>query len=190
MQYLDEYLADKDYSKDSVLVSGGSVSLLDDLYNVPIHGFHISSNHHCLINLPDMVVALDKHTMPLLKGYRGLVCAKYDEADIHIGVAPSFGFSGAAAVWLADYMGFKEVIVAGFSCYLDSGRSYWHDGDKATPHLNTCISQQTKIWDIVRCSLQNPERVAVMSGFLKEVFKPWRRTDEHREICTAAEHRR
>jgi hypothetical protein len=191
MQYLDEYLLDKDYSKDSVLVSGGSVMLLNDLYEAPFTNFHISSNHHNLIMLPDMVVALDKHTIPILEGYRGLKCGKYDEANIHIGMCPSFGFSGAAAVWLADYMGFGTVLIAGYSCYLDKGKSYWHHepSQSKKPHVSTTEAQQRIIWDMVRCSMKNPDRVRVMSGFLQKIFKPWRKNDEYRKVCAERERR-
>lgn len=189
MQYLDEYLEGKDFSDQSVMVCGASVLLLNDLYEAPQTNFSIACNHHTLILKPDIVVALDLHTMPLLKQYRGLVCAKHEEADVHIGLAPSFGFSGAAAVWLADYMGFKEVIVAGFSCYLDEGRSYWHDGLAQTkPHINTTREQQEIVWETLRTSLKNPGRIRVMSGFLQNIFKPWRE-HEHREIDSEGEHR-
>jgi hypothetical protein len=189
MQYIDEYLEGKDFSRETVLVCGASVMLLHDLYEAPQTDFIIGCNHHAIILKPDMVVALDQHTMPLLEEYRGVVCAKHDDADVNIGMAPSFGFSGAAAVWLADYMGFAEVLIAGFSCYLDGGRSYWHDHTKVVkPHVATTAQQQNDIWGIVRCSLKNPDRVSVISGYLQKTFKPWSK-HEHTKACEDREYR-
>ena len=172
MLYLDDFSSEQDFSKSTLLICGAGVSLVEDLYEVSKTDYIMGINHHSLILKPDFIVAMDRHTMKLLGKYRGILMAKHEKADVHIGTCPSFGFSGACGVWVADALGFKEIFLAGFDCYLFKERSYWHEGIHfEKPHLHTTEEQQLKIWGQVKCALKNPQNIYVLSGMLGRVFR-------------------
>lgn len=174
MIYLHEYMTGRDFSDKTCLVAGPAICLVKDLYEVPEYDFLIGINQHTQILLPEMIVALDEHTREIIPHYRGLVLSKQKSADVNIGECPSFGHSGPSAVWVADYMKFKRIIVAGFDCYMHPVRSYWHNCTRITePHTKTTWEQQKIIWDICFHTLKHPERIRVMSGPLTEIFGYW-----------------
>jgi hypothetical protein len=172
MQSLNQFKESRDFTKSSAAILAPGQSLVRDIYNLPPADITIGLNHHSLILKPDWVIALDKHTKELLKHYQGLLFAKHDECDVNIGICPSFGFTGAAAVWLADQLEFGQVYLAGFDCYLENLRSYWHDSTAVKrPHLQTSYNQQMIIWETVKASLKDPKRFQAFPGFLTKFFK-------------------
>ena len=172
MQSLNQFKEAGNFKKLSAAILAPGQSLVRDIYSLPPADIIIGLNHHILILKPDWIVCLDKHTKELLKHFKGLVFAKHEFANVDIGQAPSFGFTGAAAVWLADYLEFGEITLAGFDCYLENVRSYWHDSTAVTkPHLKTSTDQQMIIWQTVKASLKKPENIKTFPGFLSKFFK-------------------
>ena len=172
MIYLHEYIIGRCFAEKSCMVLGPSVNLVNDIYNAPEVDVLMGVNHHTQILKPDFIVALDEHTKRLLPYYRGKLMAKHDDCDIQIGECPSFGFSGPAAMWVADYLGFKNIYLAGFDCYMHPGRTYWHDDTRYETHLkvDTTWEAQKIIWDIVKASMKHPERIKALSGPLEIIF--------------------
>lgn len=174
MIYLAEYRERNNFQDQTCVVMAPGVSLVKDIYNLPEYDYIIGLNHHTMILKPDAVVALDPHTVQTMGYYQGLIMGKYDHSDVNIGECPSFGHSGCAAIWVADYLCFKKVILAGFDCYMHPERSYWHDCTLVKkPKVKTTWEQQKLIWEIVKASIKHPERVEVMSGVLNHFFKEY-----------------
>lgn len=176
MIYLAEYKEDNDFSDMRCVIMAPGISLVKDIYTLDgNYEYNIGLNHHTQILRPDAVVALDKHTVKTMPFYQGFILGKYNHADIHIEGCPSFGHSGCAATWIADYLGFKEIYLAGFDCYMHPERSYWHDCTLVKkPKIITTWEQQRILWDIVKATLKRPKRVKVVSGVLTEFFEEYK----------------
>lgn len=174
MIYLNEYKEANDFSQQTCVIMAPGISLVKDIYNLPEYNYLLGLNHHTQILKPDAVVALDRHTVKTMPHFQGFLMGKYEEADIHIGQCPSFGHSGSAAVWVANYLGFKRIILAGFDCYMHPERSYWHDCTLVKkPKIRTCWDQQRMQWEIVKASVKGGDNIEVMSGVLTKIFKEY-----------------
>ena len=153
-----------------IAVLGGGPSLLHDLKRVPFDAILIGVNQHALLMNLDYVVFQDREIFPVLEESDVTLCTHHrDLAHIYTGIVPDFGLSGGTAVWMADYLGAKQIIVAGMDSYT-GGRRYWHSkpGERM-PHLG---ENCTDVWKRVRDYMSRPEIVRVTSGPLTEIFAP------------------
>ena len=156
----------------SVAILGGGPSLLKDIYRLPEDVDLIGVNQHALLLPLDFVVFLDAAIWELVKDHP---CLKVSHHKIEhpkmvwSGVCPDYGLSGAAALWIAEFLGYNEIMVCGFDCYAQK-RRYWHspvDEDfKANAYQN-----DIRIWDLVRTHLKYPERIKFMSGPMMEKWQ-------------------
>lgn len=152
-------------------ILGGGPTLIGDLKVVrprfETAGKWIGVNQHALLLPLDYIVFQDKDLYPILVGHAPIITHHKDCADIWSGICPDFGFSGGTAVWIADYMGFDEIVVCGCDDYM-SDRRYWHSkiGDRGYEMGVTASG----VWKRVYDHLQNPDRVRAVSGGVTKVF--------------------
>ena len=155
------------------VVLGGGPALVEDIKAVrPLllqGGVWIGVNQHALLLSLDYIVYQDKELWPLLKGHAPVISHHKDACDIWSGIVPDFGFSGGTAVWIAGFLGFDEIYVAGCDNYMTT-RRYWHSklGDL---RVEDGISN-IQAWVKVRDYMKEPQKVKVASGCLTKVFAP------------------
>jgi hypothetical protein len=153
------------------VILGGGPSLIGDIKAVrprfQSSGVWIGVNQHTLLLPLDYIVFQDSELYPILVGHAPIITHHKDCADIWSGIAPDFGFSGGTAVWVADCMGFDEIVICGCDDYLGD-RRYWHSklGERQWEMGVT----PSGVWQKVRDHLQNPERVRAVSGHPTKVF--------------------
>lgn len=150
-------------------VLGGGPTLLRDLKRVPFDAILLGVNQHALLMNLDYVVFQDREIHPVLLDTDAPLCTHHrDIAHIYTGIVPDFGLSGGTAVWMADYLGAKEIIIAGMDSYTGD-RRYWHSkpGDRAPQLGENCVD----VWKRVHDYMARPDIVRVVSGPLTEIFK-------------------
>lgn len=152
-----------------IAVLGGGPTLLSDLRLVPHDAVLIGVNQHCLLLNLDYVVFQDREIYPVLAEGDAPLCTHHrDLAHIHTGIIPDFGLSGGTAVWMADYLGADEILVAGMDSYTGE-RRYWHSPPgQRSPQLG---QNPVDVWVRVRDYLARPGIVRAVSGPLTEIFK-------------------
>jgi hypothetical protein len=153
-----------------IAVLGGGPSLLRDLKRVPFDAVLIGVNQHTLLMNLDYVVFQDRETYPVVVDSDAPLCTHHrDLAHIYTGIVPDFGLSGGTAVWMADYLGADEIIIAGMDFYTGD-RAYWHSnvGTKHPFIGNNCGD----VWKRVHDYMARPGIVRVCSGPMTEIFKP------------------
>lgn len=178
MQDLGQF---RDFHKgQTCAVLGGGVTLPADLREIPQVDVLIGVNQHSLILPLDYVCFLDRHMWDYVEGFRDILKVttsnKFAHRNdvIHAGTAPTIGFSGGLAVWVASVMGFDKIFVCGMDQYEDrgDGREYWWEG----PQTKRSVSHQSARdsftrWQEFINSLECKERVEFVSGRLKEKLK-------------------
>ena len=145
--------------------------MLRDLKRVPFDAILVGVNQHALLMNLDYVVFQDREIYPVLAEGDAPLCTHHrDLAHIYTGIVPDFGLSGGTAVWMADYLGADQIIVAGMDSYT-ADRCYWHSkpGQRPPPVGENC----TQVWTKVRDYMARPEIVRVVSGPLMEIFRPY-----------------
>jgi hypothetical protein len=166
-----------DYSQACCLIMGGGTCLTQDLYKAPKGGGVVTMqiNHHCNILHPDFSVAEDKVMYPLIRDcHTTRVMGRFPNADIDVNLAPSWGNSGMTALWIADYLGFGMIVLAGFDCWDNENRYYWHDPTFVLPQSTFQDYEQTMlVWKEVKGELERPEKVYSISKNLQEVFSAY-----------------
>jgi hypothetical protein len=168
-----------------IVIMGGGVNLPNDLVKVKnripyVHkhkAYLMAVNWHGLILQPDITVSIDKDHIKMLKeeykGLYGFLASTAKGADISLKDCPSTVFSGHAAVWLADYIGFKNIVLCGFDCY-QSNRGHWHSYPEYPPRQHNHTEERAvQEWNGVKETLLDPSAISVVSGVLQEVFQPW-----------------
>lgn len=154
-------------------VLGGGPMLPDDIYSLPEDVVLIGVNHHTLLLPLDYIVFHDKPVWPYVKNHPALKITHHREFEgpdcVFAGLVPNFHFSGAKAIWIADFMGFEKTYVCGIDDYA-FGRRYWHS--PVNEEMQPCRgSVNLKLWSIIKAALKHPERVEFVSGPLKEEWK-------------------
>ena len=134
-------------------------------------------NFHSILLHPYIVVSLDEDHSEIIKNeYEGLydiLVGNNKYSDFQVGDCPSTVFSGHAAVWFADMVGFKKVILCGFDCY-QSNRGHWHSYPDWPPRQHNHTEERARSeWEGVKQTLIDPSAISVVSGVLQEVFQPW-----------------
>lgn len=153
-----------------IAVLGGGPTLLRDLKQVPFDAILIGVNQHAMLMNLDYLVFQDEEIYPVVKETDApLVTHHRHLANIYSGICPDFGLSGGTAVWVADYLGAKEIIVAGMDSYTGD-RTYWHS--KPGQGLPKLGDNCTDVWKKVHDYMARPDIVRVVSGPLTEIFKP------------------
>jgi len=159
-------------------ILGGGISLVSDLHHLPDVDRLVGVNQHALILDLDYVVFSDKEMWKYVEPYHWIykISHHYDFRDrddyIDSGICPQFGFSGARAIWVCDFMGFDQIHVCGIDHY-DShpdGREYWWQIGKNEKPQHHKHNRYINNWKRVKDSLNNPERVSFVSGRVKEVW--------------------
>jgi len=170
----------KDAHKGQVCaVLGGGTSLPGDLRNIPKVDILIGVNQHSLILPLDYVAFMDRHMWDYVEGYKDILkitpLNKWPNRQdvIHAGEAPAIGFSGALAIWAADYMGFDKILICGMDQYQDkNGLEYWWQGPQTKlTSLHTSARDNTSRWREFIQSLQSKDRIYFVSGRLKEMHQ-------------------
>jgi hypothetical protein len=144
--------------------------LLRDLKQVPFDAILIGVNQHAMLMNLDYLVFQDEEIYPVVRETDAPLCTHHTHlAHIHTGIVPDFGLSGATAVWMADYLGADQIIVAGMDSYTGE-RTYWHSKPGQRPPLlgDNC----TDVGRRVRDYMARPEIGRAVSGPLTEIFKP------------------
>jgi hypothetical protein len=139
--------------------------------------YTIGVNFHSMLLHPWMVVSLDEDHCEILteemKGCYDMLVSNNKHADVQLGDCPAKLFSGHAAVWLADMIGFKNIVLCGFDCY-QSNRGHWHSYPNYPPRQNNPTEERAKSeWEGIKQILIDPSAISVTSGVLQEVFQPW-----------------
>jgi hypothetical protein len=163
-----------DYSQACCLIMGGGTCLVDDLYHAPKGGGVVTMaiNHHANILHPDFAVAEDVALHALVRHSTNTrLMGRFPNVDIDVSLAPVWKNSGMTALWCADYLGFGKIVLAGFDCWDNENRFYWHDQPFAMCTSTFQDYQQTMlVWKEVKAELERPENVSSISKNLKEVF--------------------
>jgi hypothetical protein len=144
--------------------------LIPDLKRVPFNSILIGVNQHAMLMNLDYLVFQDEEIFPIVSQSDAPLCTHHrNMAHIFTGIVPDFGLSGGTAVWMADYLGAEQIIIAGMDSYTGD-RRYWHSkpGDPSPPLGSNC----TDVWTRVRDYMARPEIVRVASGPLTEIFRP------------------
>lgn len=158
-------------------ILGGGVNLPSDLRKMPDVNVLMGINQHTLILDLDFIVFLDKEMAEYVIDHPAKKITHHNNWEgrsdfVNSGIAPSFGFSGALGIWIADYMNFDHVYVCGIDQYenREDGREYWWQAKKSEPTHHHC-SGNNKRWIEIRDNLKRPNRIKFMSGKLKELWK-------------------
>lgn len=177
---LEQLRNEHDYSRCLAFIMGGGTSLVRDLYSKPKGGniVTIAINHHANILHPHFSVVEDAHTYHFMKDVRPStkLMGRLPISDIDISIAPNWQNGGMNAVWVADYLGFNKVVLAGFDCWQPAERWHWHDETFSPSPWDYPEVRHREImstWEEVRDHLSHPERVSAISGKLTEVFGSW-----------------
>jgi hypothetical protein len=144
--------------------------LIPDLKRVPFNSILIGVNQHAMLMNLDYLVFQDEEIFPIVSQSDAPLCTHHrNMAHIFTGIVPDFGLSGGTAVWMADYLGAEQIIIAGMDSYTGD-RRYWHSkpGDRSPPLGSNC----TDVWKRVHDYMARPDIVRVASGPLTEIFKP------------------
>ena len=167
------------YNGLPVAVLGGSPSLPSDIEGLPPDCVMIGVNQHALLLgvVPDYIVTLaplkrQKWADIVLLSHVPIISHKLGQSDYDIDI-PTFrrGFSGHLAVWLGCYITDSDVIICGMDCYSDE-KQYFHD-QRSTGVEGFPLENHLKEWGRAWKEIEKPERVAVMSGPLQDIFKPY-----------------
>lgn len=167
MQDIRNYFYAKKDKTAAIL--GGGPSLPADLYRLPAEIDLIGINQHSLLLPLDLLVFSDLPIWELVKDHPCLKTSHHridDPRHIWSGICPDFGLSGAKALWIADYLGYKEILLCGFDSY-QTDRRYWHDGPDEK-HESNVWQRDLRVWDQARVAMQHPERARFISGPMKE----------------------
>lgn len=176
MQPIENY---KDAHKgETCAVLGGGTSLPLDLRQIDPVDVFIGVNQHSMILPVDYVVFSDRHMWDIIKQIPDCLffthSTRFNYPNvIHGGAAPSMGYSGQRAIWLADYLGFDRIDVCGMDQYdPEDHREYWWEGpqiEKMQKHTH-CQSDLSRLKNFID-TLQHPERIHFVSGRLKETHQ-------------------
>jgi hypothetical protein len=150
-------------------ILGGGPSLPSDLYGLPADVDLIGINQHSLLLPLDLIVFSDEPMWELLKDHPSVKTSHHrisDPKHIWSGICPDYGLSGVKALWIADYLGYKEILLCGFDSY-QSGRRYWHDQPDEN-HKSNVWQRDLRVWEKLKRTMQNPEKVNFLSGPMKE----------------------
>ena len=181
-QTIEEFNTDSDYEGFNAVILAGGTSLTRDVRTLFQMGvtlnllYRIGINHHANILLPDWAVVEDRPGVQLMEGLEGftIIFGRHDLADVDISSLPNWENSGMNAVYLADYMGFGKIYLAGFDCWEPKGlRWHWHDHIYAPPPWDYAEQRHLEImevWKEVRDHCKRPERIQALSGKLQEIF--------------------
>ena len=160
------------------LIMEGGTCLTQDLLQRPrgANVIAIAINHHCNILFPSFAVAEDPELAKLVKDSPNTkIFGRHKLADIDIAGAPNWYDSGINAVWLADYLDFDQIVLAGFDCSSHQTRSYWHDKERAkASHAKKNHLEVLEVWEDLKDNLCNPQNVYAISKELKHIFKEWK----------------
>lgn len=187
MQSVNEFKKRFSMKGVTAIIYGGGTSLVSDIRTL-YHGgydkedsniFRIGINYHANILLPHWAVIEDRPSVQLMEGLEGFttIFGRHDLAHVDISALPNWNNSGMNAVYLADYMGFDKVFLAGFDCWEPKGlRWHWHDEIFAHPPWDNAEQRHKEImevWKEVREHCKHPKRIVSVSGKLQEVFESW-----------------
>lgn len=161
-------------------VLGGGTTLPYDLRAIPQVDVLIGVNQHSNILPVDYIVFSDREMWDFVKNVDG--CYKVTHLDkfrdrsdvILMESAPHIGFSGAKAIWFADYLGFEKTYVCGMDQYeANDDREYWWQGPQSWPFKAKHHQARSDMerWKEFIKRLQFPERVYFVSGRLKEIHQ-------------------
>jgi len=185
MLKLDEFY-EQEFKKRSMpfgagrcaLIMEGGTCLTQDLLQRPrgANVIAIAINHHCNILFPEFAVAEDPELANLVKDSPSTkIFGRHKLADIDIAGALNWNDSGINAVWLADYLEFDQIVLAGFDCSTNQTRSYWHDKEYAkSRRVKKDHLEVLEIWQDLKDNLCNPQNVYSISLELKHIFKEWK----------------
>jgi hypothetical protein len=170
MDYLEFYK--DEFTNQECVILGGGPNTPEDYWACPQKAtFKIGVNQHaCLLEDLQFIVFHDPKVWEVVKNHpaKKITIHENFEGIIQSGICPQFGFSGAQAVWIAEYMGFEKIHLCGFGCYEDQSRDYWHSLSGEFTHSHAL--QFESVWNLVKRKMQNPNKVNVLSGPLKEIF--------------------
>ena len=165
--------------KSAVLICGGP-STPSDLRRTPWFESALwSVNIHGIL-MPDIsfIYYYDRHvgTVPEIRKHPARrVSHQKDElleGDVFAGICPDFGFSGAHSVWIAAYMGFSPIFLAGADCYGDYETDYWHQypGGKEE-RMRHAKNDHADHWIPIAEAVKDKAEIVSFSDPLKEIFK-------------------
>lgn len=148
-------------------VLGGGASLIRDMNAIPADARLIGINQHTAILPLDYIVFSDPHIADAVKD---VDCVKFTHyAKLWGGriagcaFAPNFGLTGPLGVWIAGYMDFARIQVAGMDGYLGEKR-YWYQLEREPVR-----GRQINYWQECRkCFPCDPRRVSFLDRLLQQ----------------------
>ena len=144
MLYLDE-MQDTQKEENLILLCGGTETI-KDFYSIEnrLECQLAGVNQHALMN--DSLVWVYAHDermieflieqktpIPIISHQHSVL----RENDIHCGIGPDLKLSGAMALWVAGYLGYKKIYVCGADSYAHPFRDYWHQFWKVQEQVDT-----------------------------------------------------
>ena len=160
------------------LIMGGGTCLIKDLSQQPqgANIIKIGINHHVNILFPHFIVSEDIEMNPLFEDLEHTkVFGRHKLAQIITDICPDWNNSGINAVWIADYLGFDQIVLAGFDCWNNDLRWHWHDRQfSRAPFREPQFPKVLDAWQEMKDHLKNPSKVFAISEELKKIFKAWK----------------
>ena len=170
----------KKHKGQTCAILGGGPSLPKDIRNLPDVDILFGVNQHTLILDLDYLVFIDSKLWDTVKDHpatfitRKLPADTEDKPFICASQMQNHNYSGALAIWCADYMGCDKIYCCGMDQYDDTEKLWWWQG----PQLENeeIRRQRARILDAQPMvnflrTLKNPQNVYFMSGRLKELHQ-------------------
>lgn len=154
---------------ETAAVLGGGPSLPRDLWTLPDDCRLIGLNQHTLILPLTYVFFADPRVWYVVQQYRVNSITTYavlrDRKDVMFAATcPNVGLSGPMAVWCCEFLGFREIHVAGCDSY-QADRRYWHSLER-----HDVQGQSLEPWTTVRDKMKHPERVTFTDSRMNAIW--------------------
>ena len=151
------------HAGEDAAILGGGPSLPDELKKVPDGTVLFGINHHASrIVTCDYIVFNDYKGGELTKDLPGKkICRFRDYADIYENY-PEGVISGVCALRAAQFMGFGNILLAGFDCYQSPG--YFYNNDHNRGH-DLPLKTHLEYW-----KHEKRDGVTALGGPLKQIF--------------------
>jgi len=170
----------KKHQGQTCAILGGGPSLPKDIRRLPDVDVIFGVNQHSMILDLDYLVFIDTKLWSTVQDQPTTFITRImpedseDKDFICVRQMQNHNYSGALAIWSADYMSFDKVYCCGMDQYDDTEKLWWWQG----PQLENeeIRRQRARILDAQPMvnflrTLRNPQNVFFMSGRLKELHQ-------------------
>ena len=175
----EEYIeAFKDQHKGlSCAILGGGTSLPYDMRKLPKVDLLFGVNQHSMILPLDYLVFVDTKMWPYVKDYPATLITRSpkivagDQNIIRVRKSLFHNYSGALAIYAADYFGCSKIYVCGVDQYEsnDDNRYYWWEGPQTLERQkDRKVHNAPKQMKTFIQTLRHPNNVFFVSGQMAE----------------------